>query len=296
MTIKFHIPFTYSHIDELKKKSEFVLPYIKPIKESRIGEDLKNAGIEITREEYISICLRTFMFIFFISLVVATTILLFFITWYKALAIGFIIAFVFSIFIFSSQFFYPGMYVQKRERNIEKNLIAGLQDIVVQLTSGIPLFTVLVNISSVDYGELSVEFKKAVKRINAGTPEQKVLEDLSKRNPSVLFRRVLWQISNGMNAGSDMTLIIKDNIKALHEEQTIQIQNYGNSLNPLIVFYMLVAIIIPSLAVTFLTLIASLVNLGSNMAYMGFIGLFVFVVLMQILFLGVIKSRRPSLL
>jgi hypothetical protein len=99
-----------------------------------------------------------------------------------------------------------------------------------------------------------------------------------------------------MNAGGDMTIIIKDNIKSLHEEQTIQIQNYGNSLNPLIVFYMLVAIIIPSLAVTFLTLIASLVNLGSNTAYMAFIGLFIFVMLMQLLFLGVIKSRRPSLL
>jgi pilus assembly protein TadC len=188
------------------------------------------------------------------------------------------------------------MFVMRRQKDIEKNLLAALEDINVQLNSGIPLFSVLVNISSSDYGELSVEFKGAVQKINAGSPEQEVLEELSKRNPSIFFKRTLWQISNGMNAGSDMAIVVKDSMRALNEEQMIQIQNYGNKLNPLMVFYMLAAVIIPALSVTFLTIFSSMVNLPKSTTQMMFIGLFIMVMFIQFMFMGLIKSRRPSLL
>ena len=93
-----------------------------------------------------------------------------------------------------------------------------------------------------------------------------------------------------------MSIVVKDSLKTLNEEQLIQIQNYGNKLNPLIVLYMLIAVIIPALSITFLTIISSMINLPSNMAMLVFIGLFVFVILVQIMFLGMVKSRRPSLL
>ena len=109
-----------------------------------------------------------------------------------------------------------------------------MQDILIQLDSGIPLFDTLTNVSAANYGELSAEFKKAVKRIGAGEPEAEVLASISSKSHSVFFRRTLWQLSNGLNAGSDMSMIIKENIKTLNEEQMIQIQNYGNKLNPLI--------------------------------------------------------------
>jgi len=207
-----------------------------------------------------------------------------------------LISLAFSGLLFFSQLIYPRIYLTRRQKNIEKNLIPALQDVLVQLTSGVPLFSVLINISSADYGELSLEFKKAVKRINAGEAEQEVLEELSKTNPSVFFKRALWQISSGMQAGSDMTLVVRDSIKSLNEEQIIQIQNYGNKLNPLIVFYMLIAIIIPALSIVFLTIISSIIGLPKNTVTLIFMVMFVFVMLIQIMFLGIIRSKRPSLL
>jgi len=159
-----------------------------------------------------------------------------------------------------------------------------------------PFSPVLVNISDSDYGELSNEFKKAVKKISAGSPEQEVLEGLSKTNPSIYFKRVLWQISNGMNAGSNVAIVVRDSMKSLNEEQLIQIQTYGNRLNPLMVFYMLAGVIVPALSITFLTIIGSMVGLATNTTYLLFGGLYIGVVLIQIMFLGIIKSRRPSLI
>ncbi|MCD4771019.1 type II secretion system F family protein [archaeon] len=206
------------------------------------------------------------------------------------------LALLFAGFISFSQLAYPRVRISRKEKNIERNLIFALEDILIQLNSGIPLFDILTNISNSKYGELSVEFKKAVKRIGSGEPESKVLADLSASSHSVFFKRTLWQISNGLNAGSDMSAIIRDNIKTLNEEQMIQIQNYGNKLNPLVMMYMLISVIVPALSVSFMTVVASMIGLEENLTKGMFVGLFVMVVLFQIMFLGLIKSKRPSLL
>ena len=91
-------------------------------------------------------------------------------------------------------------------------------------------------------------------------------------------------------------ILDKESIKNLNGEQLIQIQNYGNKLNPLIMFYMLISVIIPALSVTFLTVISSLINLGATSTISLFIAVFVGVGIIQITFLGIIKSVRPSLL
>lgn len=293
--MKFHIPFTFSPLDKLKKKSKLFSDKIKYKKNSQLSKFLKNSNIDISREEYLGIAIKTFLISFFIIFIISSTIL-FLMEINFAIVFAFLLSLAFSGFIFFSQTVYPKIYMMRRQRDIDKNLISALQDMLVQLDSGVPLFSVLVNVSAADYGELSIEFKKAVRKINAGSPEQEVLESLSEKNPSIYFKRTLWQLSNGMNAGSDMVIVIKDSVNSLNEEQLIQIQNYGNKLNPLIVFYMLISIIIPALSIAFLTIIASMINLPSNVSIILYIGLFVMVVLVQIMFLGLIKSKRPSLL
>jgi len=271
------------------------LSKIKYKKGTKLEENLINSDADISREEYLAICLRTTAFSLIIFSVICTTIFAF-LSIKIFYLFGPLAGIAFSFLGFFSQVAYPSIYVSKRQKNIERNLIPALSDILVQLNSGIPLFSILVNVSSEDYEELSKEFKKAVKRIGAGEPEALVLDDLGRKNPSPFFRRTLWQISSGMKSGADMSIVVRESIESLNEEQLIQIQNYGNKLNPLIVFYMLIAVIVPALSITFLTIISSLINLSKNTTVIIFITLFVFVVLIQIMFLGVIKSRRPSLL
>jgi len=293
--MKFRIPFSSSDILRLKKISE---PYSKKMKykpNSKLSLYLDSSETGLKRKEYIGICRRNFLNNFFVMLFVLFFVLIFInAEGYFFFALGF--AFFVSLIVFAFQLAYPRVYFLKRQRDIERNLLSALEDIQIQLSSGIPLFSILVNISDSNYGELSVEFKKSVKRINAGESEVDVLESIGEKNPSAHFRRALWQISNGMRSGSDMMIVIKENIKSLNEEQLIQIQEYGNKLNPLIMFFMLVSVIAPALSVTFLTILSSMISLPGNTTKLIFIGLLIFVMLIQIMFLGVIKSKRPSLL
>jgi len=293
--MKFQIPFTISELEKLKKKSKFLMNFIKYKKKSSLTQTLRNSGVNITREEYMAVTRRSF-FIIFASLLIFSIIALFLFNVKNFILLGLGVSLAFSLFAFLSQQMYPRMYVSRKQQDIERNLIPALEDMLIQLNSGIPLFSILVNISSSNYGELSGEFKKAVKRISSGEPEIEVFDDLGNKNPSIFFRRVLWQLSNGMRAGSDMDIIIKDSLKSLNEEQLIQIQNYGNKLNPLIIFYMLISVIIPALSITFLTIISSMVNLQKDLTIMLFLGLFAGVVFIQIMFLGIIRSQRPNLI
>lgn len=293
--MKFRIPFATQNVEKLKSRSKFFANKFQYKKKSKLNEYLKGIDINLTRKEYLGIVLRTFVNSFLFSFVLVTAALGFIgISFFYLIGVG--IALMFSGFISFSQLAYPRVFVMKREKDMEKNLIFALEDISIQLSSGIPLFHILTNISASNYGELSVEFKKAVKRIGAGEPEAEVLADIGQSNHSVFFKRTLWQISNGLNTGSNMSSIIKESIKTLEDEQMIQIQDYGNKLNPLIMMYMLASVIVPALSVSFITVVSSMMGMGKNLTYGIFIGLFVMVFFFQIMFLGLIKSKRPSLL
>jgi pilus assembly protein TadC len=293
--MKFHIPFTLSSIDRQKKKSILFKSIIKHKKKSSLQDYLVNSNAGIDREEYLNICYRNATATFIITYLISTTILLL-LNAKLSFLFGLILSIFLSGFILFSQTFYPKIYSIRRQKNIEKNLLPALENILVQLSSGIPLYTILVNISNSDYGELSKELKKAVNQINAGIPQVKAIEDLGKKSSSKFFQRTLWQISNGMKAGSNMVIVVEESVRNLSNEQLIQIQNYGNKLNPLIMFYMMISVILPALSITFITVIASITGLNEGTTSFLFISLFVIIIIIQTMFLGIIRSTRPNLL
>ncbi|MDP3917275.1 MAG: type II secretion system F family protein [Nanoarchaeota archaeon] len=252
---------------------------------------LKQAESRLSSIDYISMCIVSsgFMLIFF--LFISMTSLKFGASWYLPVIVSFVIA----TFMFMQQMAYPNLIAQQRVRLIERNLLPALQDMHVELNAGVPMFNILVNISNGKYGAVSDEIGRAVKEINAGMDQVEALEILAVRNPSLLFRRSLWQIVNGMKSGADIGNLIKDVMDSISDEQLTQIQKYGGQLSPLALFYMLVAVIAPSLGTTFVIVLSSFIALEPQFVKMIFYGILVFALFMQIAFMGMIKSRRPSL-
>jgi len=256
---------------------------------------LKQAKFDFSPEEYLSMCfLSSFMFFiffgfFFIVVLSAVGI-------EKFISFGLVTSVLITFFIFLQQINYPKLHAHRRIKGIERNLLATLQDILIQLNSGIPLFDILVNISKSDYGEISEEFSKIVKEINAGKPQIESLEEMAAINPSIFFRRAVWQLINGMKSGADMSSVINEIINLLSEEQILQIQRYGSQLSPLAMFYMLMVVIVPSLGITFLIVISSFISLSEFAIKLVFWCLYGIVIFFQIMFMGMIKSKRPNLL
>ena len=167
--MKFRIPFTIAPIAVLRQKAQIFSFLVKHRRKSSLENYLQIAEVPLTREEYLSISIRAFVMVFFFSLIASST-LLFFLNVNNFIILGLAIGLLFGLFVSTNQLIYPKIYVTRREHNIDKNLIPALEDMLVQLNSGIPLFSILVNISSADYGELSLEFKINAKSIPIKKP------------------------------------------------------------------------------------------------------------------------------
>ncbi|MBI2140378.1 type II secretion system F family protein [Candidatus Woesearchaeota archaeon] len=256
---------------------------------------LKQAQIDISVKEYLSACIVASL-----SFSVFFGALLFMVLRVsgveKAITFSLAVSGVFTLFVLLQQIVYPKIFAQRRVKDIEKNLLPTLQNMVVQLNAGVPLFDAIVNIANSDYGGVSTEFSRAVKSISAGNPQIEALEEIAAVNPSLFFRRAIWQLVNGMKSGADISRVINEIISSLSEEQLLQIQRYGSQLNPLAMFYMLVVVIVPSLGMTFLIILSSFISLDEQTTKTIFWALLGIVVFFQIMFMGIIKSKRPNLL
>ena len=279
------------------------LPMRKALKEAKVFEkfgnliaksnpslklDLYQSEIKLYPKEYASVVAMTSIFYFFV---------LFPIVFLVGLLVGKMdivlplsIGTIFSIFVFFYLLKYPKLVAIKRMKRLERDLLHSLQHILIEIKSGIPLFESLVSVSK-GYGEISDEFKTVVREINAGVSEINALQRASLRNPSLHFRRSLWQITNAMKAGSDIASALESIVKNLTAEQLIAIRKYGQELSPYTLMYMLIAVIMPTLGITFMIILSSFA--GVSIPDFIFPLILIFLCIFQFFYMGVIKTKRP---
>ncbi len=210
----------------------------------------------------------------------------------------FLLLFLLSTFLGWFQFNYflllPKLYVGKRAKEIDKDLLFALRHLLIKIRSGITLFESMKGISKGGYGLVSLEFGRIVSEISAGKGEVEVLEDSAYRNTSVYFRRALWQISSSMRAGADIGNTLTNIVGNLSAEQRISIRKYGSELSPLALGYMMITIIIPTLGVSIMIVLSQLMSslsIGKPM----FVIVYFIVLMCQYFLIGVIRTRRPAI-
>ncbi|OYT54584.1 MAG: hypothetical protein B6U72_02160 [Candidatus Altiarchaeales archaeon ex4484_2] len=273
---------------------------------SGIDLDLKKSGVlehyAINAREYLSVCAFLSTALFFsvsgiMSLVFMTLEIEFDVLGEMSTYIsGGIVGFAFAFFLFFQMMYYPRSIINKRVANIDRNLLFVLRTILVQIRSGIPIFDSFVTIASGDYGEISKEFANVIEKVRTGKPVTDSLEELAIRNPSNYFRRALWQLVNSIKSGSDVADNLAVVIKALSKEQLIEIRKYQSTLNPLSMMYMMVAVIAPSLGITVMIVLSTFPGMDSIGTESSFWGLLALVIFMQVMFMFMIKTRRPNLM
>ena len=256
--------------------------------------ELKEAGMDYEPREwctfsmigfliYSSLISIVMLLVTFRSLEMHMTVLL---SLGSGLVVGGMVFFVISM--------YPKVQVNKKVRDIEKNLPAALHHILVQIRAGVPLFNCIAAVARSDYGRLSDEMKTVLNEIDTGRSEANALEIIARDTPSLHFRRTMWQLVNSIKAGADVGDTIKEIVNDIAVSQRIAIKKYGSTLNPLTMMYMMFAVIFPTLGITFLLVLSTFS--GGFMIDLNIllILILVFLAIFQFMFIGMIKSRRPA--
>jgi len=184
----------------------------------------------------------------------------------------------------------PDVKIRQKESGISREIVFATRFLMIEIESGVPVYNAFINVSNV-YPVVGNYFKAIIDQIDMGTSMEDAINETLELVPSPNLRKILWQVLNSIKTGADVSGALNAVLDQIINEQKIEVEEYGRKLNPLAMFYMLMAVIMPSLGVTMLIIFASFIGITLKLPVLLTIsGLLGF---MQFMFYGLIKSSRP---
>jgi len=181
--------------------------------------------------------------------------------------------------------------IKKRASEINREVLFAGRYLLIKLYAGRPLLNALVDTSK-SYGVASKYIKEIVDDIDTGNPIEKAIEKAMNYSPSDKFRKILFQINNALRLGIDVTGPLESVIEEITKEQEIEVKRYSRKLNSVVIFYMLLAIVVPSIGMTMFIVISSFINFP--LGFMEFLVILFLIVIIQLIFISLFRSIRPQ--
>ncbi len=249
---------------------------------------LKQAGMNEKPEEFVRK-------VFFSAFYMTTGIMLILFTlMLKLNVLKGILLVVFPI-IFVLTFLYmlkmPDVIILRKEREINREIVFAGKFLIIEMESGVPLYNAIVNVSK-SYDAIGKHFKEIVDRIDVGTPIEEAITETIETTPSHHFRKLLWQILNSLKTGADISKSLSAVVDQIAEEQIIEVREYGRKLNPIAMFYMILAVVMPSIGVIMLIILATFVSFRVDLTLLLIIACLIGFI--QFMFYSIIKTQRPA--
>lgn len=245
---------------------------------------LTQARVPQDPEQYIKKTFNTALFLSFALLIIAFTFIK-----KPGILLFFPIIFVFAFFYFLR---YVDVKVEKMKRNINQEVVFAGRFLIIELESGVPFYDAFINLSK-NYEIVGPFFNEIVEKVNLGTTMEEALNEAISITPSSELRKLMWQVLNSMRTGADVANSLNAVIDQIVRQQQIAVKEYGRKLNPLAMFYMIIAVILPSLGTTMLIVLATF--LGFSMPLVALLIVAGLVGFIQLMFFAIIKSARPPM-
>ncbi len=205
--------------------------------------------------------------------------------WVPLLALPFLFIFFRAIFLHQ-----PDAIIAKRKRQIESELIFATRFLMIEIQSGVNIYNAMINLAE-NYEGIGKEFADIINKVQLGTSLEEAVEEATELTPSDNLKKVLWQITNSLKTGADMANALKAVSDQISREQLIAVNEYGRKLNPLAMFYMMLAVILPSIGLTMTVILSNFFPVSIKLGHL--LGLAVFLGLMQLMFYNMILTLRP---
>jgi len=249
---------------------------------------LKQAGIPETPHKFV----KKMLFVSLIYTLMISIVVIFAVLKYQIGIAVIVLLFPISFLLLFSYFLkFPELRIIKRGKNIERESVFVGRFLLIEIASGIALYSALKGVAG-NFEYSGKVFKQIVDNVRMGTSIEEALSNAVDECPSRNLRRLMWQVMNSLQTGTDVTKALTSITEQISKEQLIEIKQYGKRLNPLAMFYMVLAVIIPSLGISLLIILSTLINFSLNLPLLIIIA--VGVGFIQFMFISMIKSSRPA--
>ncbi len=251
-----------------------------------LKHNLAQAGIALKAEEFVKRKLKE-------ASIVAVTLTLSLIFIMVKINAGFWLIPIGFLFFYIAAFLFlintPKAIANKKIREIDMEITYAGRFLLIELSAGVPLFDAIKNVS-MNFEYIGKHFKEILQRVEFGKPIEQALNEVMEITPSDNFRKVLFSIVNSLKTGADVSIALNSVIEQISREKLIKIKEYGKKLNPVVMFYLIIAVIAPSLGVAVLTLLSSFLGLTFSLG--SLLGISFAVGILQLIFISVIDTLR----
>ncbi|MFC1723842.1 type II secretion system F family protein, partial [Nanoarchaeota archaeon] len=245
---------------------------------------LQQAGMKDSPQQFVK---KTLISAFYLNTGIAIVMAMFFSKLNISLILILVMFPILLFMLFTYFLKYPDVQTLKIEREIDKEIVFAGRHLIIELESGMSVYEGFKNIA-VNYPIVGKYFNNIVKDIDFGTPMDDALNRAVNLTPSKNFRKMLWQIINSMTTGGDIASSLNAVVEQIVREQKIALNEYGRKLNPLAMFYMIVAVVLPSIGITMFAVAVSFI--GIDLGLTGLLVIAGFMGIIQFLFFTIVKS------
>lgn len=253
-----------------------------------LGLKLKQAGMPDKPEEFVK---KTVFTSFYMTTGIIFMLAMLLLKLKALLSMLFFVTPVLFILFFFYFLKLPDAKIMKKEREIDKEIVFAGRFLIIELESGVPLYDAIRNVAK-NYKVIGKYFNEIIETVNMGTTLEDALNEAIEYTPSQNYRKILWQIINSLKTGADISHSLNSVVEQITKEQIIKIKEYGRKLNPIAMFYMMIAVIMPTLGVTMIIILSNFISLSIDRTTLAMFA--VALGFLQWMFVQMIKSSRPA--
>ena len=268
----------------------YAKPYFLDIK-----EELRQANISYTLEEYLSIALFTTVVTFIIEATMLSFIFGLLVTPIIAVILAFTLSMTISGILFFLFYSYPKTASKSRGNKIKKILPFSVSYMATIARSNVPPITIFKTLSEFkEYGELSKEAENIVRDVELfGMTTAAAIKKQAKITPSKEFRDLLYGINTMITSGGNLGSYLKDRSNELMGDYRRRIRKYSQDLSLYVEMY-LTLIITGSIFFIVLSSIISTISAGLGTILVQTMVVFLLLPALSIAFIILIRATSPT--
>lgn len=179
----------------------------------------------------------------------------------------------FSYFIYKFWFSYVDVEIRKLARELDEDLLFVSEYLLVSLESGLPLGNSIENLSKIDRpgGKF---FKRVYTEFKTGKSFEDALYEAERFSASDNMKTLIKRLRDSLEVGVDLREVLKNFIQESSERKLLSIKAFSKKLNPIVMMYLLMGVVLPSLGVTFFILGAAMLEITAAFLKIILIGIF----------------------
>lgn len=196
--------------------------------------------------------------------------------------------------IFKFWMSYVDVQINRWGRQIDGDLMFVSEYFLVSLESGLPLGNAIKNLSEIKRPG-GIFFKRVYTEFMTGKDLEGALEDAMSYAPSNNLKVLLKKLKDSLDIGVDLRKVLENFISESSERKIIEIKGYSKKLNPIVMMYLILGIVIPSLGVTFFILAAALLDITSDLLRLILVLIFLIMFAVQYVAYSAFKFSKATI-